>query len=273
MIDQKAYLEAIKTPITENKTSKESEEFIFLEEEMTKFSSMRENTLDWKQAEKTAIVLLSEKTKNFRVLAHLLLCLQHDRDAERFILSIQLLNSFVELFWESSEPKIQPPKKELMIKKKILRQILIRTEQATSRLDLTEGDRALTPNLSQAMENLEKVVTKVGLEYEDFWKITTEFEKKLPPEVIVQKKISEPETNTSSPKQTSTDAPSSNSDIKSSELKLDIENTHETRQSLLKIATFLNNTFKKEPLGYRVRRFSLWFNVKTLPPLKKKWQY
>ncbi len=266
------YLEAIKKQVTEEENKLiESEGFIFLEEEMTKFSSMRENTLDWERAEKTAVELLSEQTKNLRILAHLLLCLQHDRDAERFIMSIRLLNDFVEAFWEASKPKIQPLKKELIIKKKLLRQMLIRTEQATSKLDLTEGDRALLPNFSQALEKLEKVVSKVGLEYEDYWKISAEFGKRLPAEVVVQRQSPDFQNKSSavSSDQVNTDNSSSGSIGKTPELKLSSENERDSKQTFFKVASFLNGAFEKEPLGYRLRRFAVWFSINSLPPLKK----
>jgi type VI secretion system protein VasJ len=270
----KEYLEAIKKPVLEeDSTGLESEDFIFLEEEMTKFSSMRENTLDWERAEKTAVKLLSEQTKNLRILAHLLLCLQHDRDAERFILSIRLLNDFVEAFWESSKPKIKPLKKEVMIKKKLLRQILIRTEQATSKLDLTEGDRALLPAFSEALEKLEKVVSNTGLEYEDYWKFSAGFKKGLPAEVVVQKQCSEQQNNSSaaSSEQVIADGSSvtTGSVLKTPDLKLNTENERETKQTFFKLASFLNSAFEKEPLGYRLRRFALWLSINSLPPLKK----
>ncbi|MFW5443454.1 MAG: type VI secretion system protein TssA [Methylococcaceae bacterium] len=279
------YLEAIKKPITEqDNTATESEGFIFLEEEMTKFSSMREMTLDWKKAEKTAVELLSEQTKNLRILAHLLLCLQHDRDAERFILSIQLLGGFISSFWESAKPKVQPLKKEMLIKKKLLKQMLIRTEQATSKLDLTEGDRALLPNFNQALKELEKAVSVTGLEYEDFWKYTAGFEKGLPAEVYVQKKapqqalqskpLNTPNSAVAS-EQLATDSitPVTSTSIVNPidlpELKLNPDNERETKQTFFKMASFLNTAFEKEALGYRLRRFALWFSINSMPPLKK----
>lgn len=262
----KIYFEAIKNPITEKEnTALESEELIFLEEEMTKFSSMRENTLDWERAEKTALEILSKQSKDFRILAHLLLCLQHRRSAERFILSIQLLSDFIEKLWKTAKPKIQPLKKEVMIKKKLLKQILIRSEQATSKLDLSEGDRALLPSFLSTLENLEKVINKIGLEYEDFWKFSAEFEKRLPAEIIVQKQNIE---QNSTPAVTDNSAPFSTT-LETPEIKLDANNNHETKQTFFKMASFLNSIFEKEPLGYRLRRFALWFNIASMPPLKK----
>jgi type VI secretion system protein VasJ len=260
------YFEAIKNPVTEkDNTVLESEEFIFLEEEMTKFSSMRENTLDWERAEKTALEILSKQSKDFRILAHLLLCLQHSRSAKRFILSIQLLNDFIEILWKTAKPKIQPLKKEVMIKKKLLKQILIRSEQATSKLDLSEGDRALLPSFLSTLEKLEKVISKTGLEYEDFWKFSVEFKKRLPAEIIVQKQNIE-QNNTS----IATDNSASPKPLlETPEIKLDANNNHEIKQTFFKMASFLNSIFEKESLGYRLRRFALWFNISSMPPLKK----
>lgn len=276
------YLEAISKPITEEEnTTVESAGFIFLEEEMTKFSSMRENTLDWKQAEKTAVELLSEQTKNLRILAHLLLCLQHDRDAERFILSVQLLSGFVGSFWKSSKPKIQPLKKEMLIKKKLLKQMLIRSEQATSKLDLTEGDRALLPNFNEAIKELEKSISSTGLEYEDFWKFTAGFEKGLPAEVYKQKPAVPEQpaaTSATTVEQGKSVTPQSATPLAAvtttkavdlPELKLNPENEREIKQTFFKMASFFNTAFEKEALGYRLRRFALWSGINSLPPLKK----
>ncbi len=278
------YLEAISKPITEKEhATVESEGFIFLEEEMTKFSSMRENTLDWKRAEKTAVELLSEQTKNLRILAHLLLCLQHDRDAERFILSIQLLSGFVGSFWKSSKPKIQPLKKEMLIKKKLLKQMLIRSEQATSKLDLTEGDRALLPDFNEAIKQLEKSINTTGLEYEDFWKFTAGFEKGLPAEVYKQKQTAPEQTATqalgsaatveqgtsTTPQPATSSTVTTTKAIDLPELKLNPENEREIKQTFFKMASFFNTAFEKEALGYRLRRFALWSGINSLPPLKK----
>ncbi|MCF6204769.1 MAG: type VI secretion system protein TssA [Methylococcaceae bacterium] len=265
------YIDAIKKPITEEEnTALETEEFIFLEEEMTKFSSMRENSLDWVRAEKTAVEILSKQSKDFRILAHLLLCLQHDRDAKRFILSIQVLAGFIEPFWEASKPKIEPVKKEIVIKKKILKQMLIRSEQAMSKVDLTEGDRALLPDFSKALDHLEKVVSKTGLEYEDYWKFSAEFERRLPVEVFVQKQSTEEQKTkkNDSSEQVTTTSPSPSS-IEVPKLVLNAENDREIGQTFFKMASFLNGSFEKDPLGYRVRRFALWFDIASMPPLKK----
>jgi len=266
------YIDAIKKPITgEENTASETEEFIFLEEEMTKFSSMRENSLDWVRAEKSAVEILSKQTKDFRILAHLLLCLQHDRDAKRFILSIQLLAGFIEPFWDVAKPKIQPVKKEIVIKKKILKQMLIRSEQAMSKVDLTEGDRALLPSFSKALESLEKIIGKTGLDYEDYWKFSAEFERRLPVEVFVQKQNSEQKnentTTTSSGQVATTD--STQSSIEVPKLTLNAESDREIGQTFFKMASFLNSSFEKDPLGYRIRRFALWFDIASMPPLKK----
>ena len=273
-----AYLEAITTPIKQDNAdcTEDNELYAFLDEEMVKFGSLRENNLDWRRAEDVAISLLRDHCKHMRVLAHLTVCLQQSRDGERYLLSIKLINSFLSNHWESSQPQTDPASRSLMIKRKILKQILQRTTTSASRLDLTEGDRALVTDLANEIKKLEENADNAGVEYEEFWRMSNDFDKSLPEERPVQtaaKTTSIQPANDSDATQqaASVSHPESKNSqqITIPELHFDASNEREIKQTLFKVATLLNSVSQQEPLGYRVRRFALWFNITSLPHERK----
>ncbi len=274
------YLEAITVPLCQDvaEWSEDNELYAFLDDEMVKFGSLREHALDWQRAEEAAISLLREHCKHVRVLAHLTVCLQQSRDGERYLLSIKLLNAFLESHWDLSYPLMSSPQRSLTIKKKILTQILQRTIQFAAKLDLTEGDRALAADLSSEAEKLEKNFHDAGVDYEDFWRISNDFNKALPEEMeipSVAKVKSAPlqekgHTNKSQGKTTTTPAKTNSSQqVDIPQLHFDASNEREIKQTLFKMATLLNSISPQEPLGYRVRRFALWFGILTVPLEKK----
>jgi len=272
------YLEAITTPIKQEHAdcSEENELYAFLDEEMVKFGSLRESNLDWRRAEDAAISLLRDHCKHMRVLAHLAVCLQQSRDGERYLLSIKLINLFLSHHWKSSQPKTKPVSRSLVIKRKILMQILQRTTSAASRLDLTEGDRALVDELTTEIKKLEDNANNAGVEYEEFWKICNDFNKSLPEEKPVQVAARtssvQPEKNSNTTQQAvaaEQPAEKTGQQITIPELHFDASNEREVKQTLFKVATLLNSISAQEPLGYRVRRFALWFNITSLPHERK----
>ncbi len=273
------YLEAVTAPISQDMDdwSEDNELYAFLDEEMVKFGSLRAHELDWHRAEQAAISLLREHCKHMRILAHLAVCLQQSKDGERYLLSIKLINAFLENYWDLSQPLADSSQRSLTVKKKILTQILQRTIQFASKLDLTEGDQALTVDLSREVERLEKNVHETGVEYEYFWRIDNDFNKALPKEISIPataKSVPPKVKNNTDkeqkktpeiPQKTSSNTPQ----VNIPQLHFDTENEREIKQTLFKVATLLNSIAPQESLGYRVRRFALWFSIATLPLEKK----
>lgn len=278
------YLEAVTTPISQDMAdwSEDNELYAFLDEEMVKFGSLRAHELDWHRAEEAAITLLRECCKHMRVLAHLAVCLQQSKDGERYLLSIKLINAFLENHWNLSQPLTDSTQRSLIVKKKILTQILQRTIQFSSKLDLTEGDQALSVDLSREVKSLEKNVRDTGVEFEDFWRIENDFNKALPKEIGISAAEKTPPTQVNNntdrtQKETTSAQPTTNNSGTNSntqqvnipQLNFDTTNERELKQTLFKLATLLNSIAPQEPLGYRVRRFALWFSI-SAGPLEKK---
>ena len=185
-MNQQEYIDAITSSITHDTVwcEDESELYAYLDEEMLKFGSLHESDLNWEDAEKAAISLLRDQCKHMRVLAHLIVCLQHSRDGERYLLSITLINEFLQNHWESALPSAGNAQRIKTIKQKILIQILQRSINFSLKLDLTDGDRGLSFELNKIVEQLKENVLSIGVEYDDFWKINGNFTKLLPEEKV-----------------------------------------------------------------------------------------
>lgn len=272
------YLDAIASPISPDVAdcSEDNEFYAFLDDEMVKFGTLREQDLNWQGAEEAAVTLLKNHCKNMRVLAHLTVCLQQSRDGERYVLSIKLINVFLKTHWETSQPLMNSPERSLMFKRKILNQILQRTIQFASKLDLTEGDQALVSELASDVKALEENSSAIGFKSESFWRISNDFKKGLPEEraipVAEKPKSVQPEMEHGSDQKKKNIAPTmqkSTQQVVIPELHFDASNEREVKQTLFKVATLLNSTAVSEPLGYRIRRYALWLNITSLPAEKK----
>jgi len=248
--------------------SDEDKDIAFLEEQMMKYGSLHENTMDWQAIEKTCLTVLAEKCKSLRVLSYLLLALQNKKDGSSYILSIHLLGIFLQHFWVECHP--QPGEKGLVRKRKMLRQIMMRTEQASEALRLSDVDSNMMESLSKELGGLGEELTKAGYDFDSAHIITSNCQTRLN-ETLARKSPTVPVQQTQASSTTATTTSSHSETVSSPELgdiRIDSATERETKQSLFKVASFLCTMDGKEALGYRLRRFALWSSISSMPPEK-----
>ena len=75
-----------------------------LENEIMKVGSLAHTDIDWSKVESDALTILSDRSKDLKVLGFLLVALQRGGDGERFALSLYLLHRVLDEWWEQAWP-------------------------------------------------------------------------------------------------------------------------------------------------------------------------
>ncbi len=74
--------------------------FDFVEDQMMKVGSLSHADVQWDEVEHSVVKLLAEKSKDIKLLTYLLQCLHHQASPARFILSFELMASFMSQYWK-----------------------------------------------------------------------------------------------------------------------------------------------------------------------------
>ena len=124
----------------------------FIDSQMMKVGSLAHGEVQWEKVEKSAVNLLSTKSKDIKLLTVLIQCLQYKPTPERFTLSIGVLVDFISCFWLECQPR--PGERGAVHRKKFFNQICQRTYVATDKLDSTLFDADLKTELTTLLQEL-----------------------------------------------------------------------------------------------------------------------
>ena len=273
VITQHPYAEQVLTPMAGDadmgQKLDEDAALEFLDNEIMKIGSLAHTEIDWPKVESEALKILSDRSKDLRVLGFLLLALQRGGDGERFALSLFLLQQVLEHWWTRAWPC--PGERGQRPRKMLFAQMLQRSVKPVSGLafDSSVGDGRgfcleLVAKLAEQAETL-------GLATEALDDLRRAIEQ-LP-------KVSEPASTQPDSQpgsqpgtQTGTAAPAAaapqSTGASLGALTLDPGNERATRQSLLKVADLLTANTPGSALGYRIRRYAIWYGISSVPPTR-----
>ncbi len=277
VITQHPYAEQVLTPLAGDadmgQKLDEDAALEFLDNEIMKIGSLAHTEIDWPKVESEALKILSDRSKDLRVLGFLLLALQRGGDGERFALSLYLLQQVLEHWWPRAWPC--PGDRGQRPRKMLFAQVLQRSVKPVSGLafDSSVGDGRgfcleLVAKLAEQAETL-------GLATEALDDLSRAIEQ-LP-------KVSEPASTQPDSQpgsqpgpqpgtQAGTAAPIAASPQSAwaslGALTLDPGNERATRQSLLKVADLLTANTPGSALGYRIRRYAIWYGISSVPPTR-----
>jgi len=150
------------TPLTSEQVAlalaDDDPEWEYLDSQMVKLGSLAHGTLDLDDIQRRLIALLVHKSKDFRLMVHLLRTLQHGGEPEQLLLAISLLSTWIEHFWTHAAPA------NVMHKRRFAQQILKRFDSAgtsfSQKTDVIQRDLAqgLLAHLAQLWHAHEPVL-------------------------------------------------------------------------------------------------------------------
>lgn len=229
----------------------------FVESQMIKVGSLSHAEVKWQEVEQSSLKLLAERSKDLKILAILLQCLQHQCTPERYILSLQLLVDFIEKYWVSCFPA--PGKRGVLPRRKFFSQILQRSYQAGEKIEPVRFDFEQKSQLEQVIEQLEEAAKQQQLPTDGVEDLAALMKRQMAnvSEVkqVQDEQPSEIASAVSEPKISAQNSP----------LNIDTSSERAIKQTLLKVADFLTEMDEGPVLGLRLRRFAVWFSITALP--------
>lgn len=237
----------------------------FLENEVMKVGSLAHTDIDWGKVEKESLKILSDRSKDLKVLGFLLVALQRRGDGERFALSLYLLSQVLDAWWDAAWP--YPGDKGKRARKMMFTQMLQRAGKGVEGLSfdgsMGDGRDFCLATLARLMEQAKNR----ELPDDSLFDLKRAVQA-LPATSGTETANSAPATP--APAATAGDTGSANPAPAPSlgTLALDPGNERATRQSLLKVAELLTEAEPDRPLGYQMRRYAIWHTIATVPPTR-----
>ncbi|MFM2484442.1 type VI secretion system protein TssA [Celerinatantimonas yamalensis] len=229
----------------------------FIESQMIKVGSLSHAQVQWQEVENSALKLLSEKTKDLKILTILLQCLQHQNNAENFIVSLQILADFIALFWQSCYPA--PGKRGVLPRRKFFAQIIQRSYQSAEKLEASQFDYEQKQLLEQTFAHLLDVVAREQLPIDGIEEVSALFKRKIA-------NITASQTTAGiSTREADADLEPTRTITAAHAVDIDTSSERSIKQTLLKVADFLAEMNEGSALSIRLRRYAVWLSITSLP--------
>lgn len=241
----------------------------YVETELVKLGSLAHSQVDLNAVAEACLVLLESKTKDMRVLAQLLRCLQHPAKATPMGTAILLLECWIRDYWSLAWPGNATQKQRLMV------QIVKRFEGVLPRVSESASAAELAGLLARA-EQLEASWLALCPDKGELLDPLVMGLKRAQRQQVAQAQADE----AGAPQSSATVAPgaamsgihvtTSNAAQGSASqrppVEIDSSNDRAWRQTQLKVAELLIERQPEAAVGYRLRRHAIWAGI-TTPPM------
>lgn len=227
--------------------------FDFVEDQMMKVGSLSHASVQWDEVEHSTLKLLSEKSKDLKLLIYLLQCLHNQVTPLRFTTSLQLLSDFMSLYWEDCFPA--PGKRGSLPRRKFFSQIVQRLALVIDKLDFAQFDGPDRDELNTAIDALQQATTQAGLMSESVESLVAKVQAQLRRATEREQATQHVQETPAVERKTTTQ----------SAISVDSSSDKATKQTLLKVAEFLSEQEFGIALAIRVRRFAVWSSITSLP--------
>ncbi|HDX8403570.1 TPA: type VI secretion system protein TssA [Aeromonas dhakensis] len=240
----------------------------YVETELVKLGSLAHSQVDLNAVAEACLGLLESRTKDMRVLAQLLRCLQHPAKATPLGAAISLLEAWIQAYWLLAWPGNASQKQRLMV------QIVKRFEGALPRICESASAAELAQLLAQA-EQLEQV-----------WLAQCPDKGELLDPLVMglkraqRQQVAQAQADAAGQPQSSGAAAASNPTAAgpsasgamvlsggggSAGVDVDSSNDRAWRQTQLKVAELLIERQPEAAVGYRLRRHAVWAGIMAVP--------
>ncbi|NHB89818.1 type VI secretion system protein TssA [Photorhabdus tasmaniensis] len=222
----------------------------YIDGEMVKLGSLAHSTLDIEEIQRQALQLFSEKSKDFRLMVHLLRTLQHSSNPAELILAMELLADYIQHYWQTAWP--QKP----LLKRRLAQQVIKRFDSAQTgfceQADETQREEAqgALAHLAQCWHTDEPALAK------EIDQLRSRYARKPTPKPVAAP-VESAET-VAQPAGTSALTPAPDVAVDSSSEKA-------WKQTLLTVADLLCERQPDTATGYRLRRYAIWHALTTAP--------
>jgi type VI secretion system protein VasJ len=237
----------------------------YVETELVKLGSLAHSQVDLNAVAEACLGLLENRTKDMRVLAQLLRCLQHPAKATPMGAAFSLLEAWIKAYWLLAWPGNVTQKQRLMV------QIIKRFEGGLPRVSESASAAELAQLLAQA-EQLEAVWLAQCPDKGALLDPLMMGLKRAQRQQVAQAQADAAVQPASGPVAATATASGMagtmvlSGSSKGSGVEIDSSNDRAWRQTLLKVAELLIERQPEAAVGYRLRRHAIWAGI-TTPPM------
>lgn len=237
----------------------------YVETELVKLGSLAHSQVDLNAVAEACLVLLESRTKDMRVLAQLLRCLQHPAKATPMGAALSLLEAWIKAYWLLAWPGNATQKQRLMV------QVIKRFEGALPRVSESASAAELAQLLAQA-EQLEAVWLAQCPDKGELLDPLLMGLKRAQRQQVVQAQADAGGQPASSAVAATASASGMagtmvlSGSSKGSGVEIDSSNDRAWRQTQLKVAELLIERQPEVAIGFRLRRHAIWASI-TTPPI------
>ncbi|UXB11595.1 type VI secretion system protein TssA [Aeromonas dhakensis] len=242
----------------------------YVETELVKLGSLAHSQVDLNAVAEACLGLLESRTKDMRVLAQLLRCLQHPAKATPLGAAISLLEAWIQAYWLLAWPGNASQKQRLMV------QIVKRFEGALPRICESASAAELAQLLAQA-EQLERVWLAQCPDKGELLDPLVMGLKRAQRQQVAQAQADaagQPQSSgaaaAGSPVSVASTASGAGAMVLSggggsAGIDIDSSNDRAWRQTQLKVAELLIERQPEAAVGYRLRRHAVWAGITAVP--------
>ncbi|MFM9757150.1 type VI secretion system protein TssA [Aeromonas dhakensis] len=240
----------------------------YVETELVKLGSLAHSQVDLNAVAEACLGLLESRTKDMRVLAQLLRCLQHPAKATPLGAAISLLEAWIQAYWLLAWPGNASQKQRLMV------QIVKRFEGALPRICESASAAELAQLLAQA-EQLEQVWLAQCPDKGELLDPLVMGLKRAQRQLVAQAQADaagQPQSSGAAAASNPAAAGPSASGAMvlsggggSAGIDVDSSNDRAWRQTQLKVAELLIERQPEAAVGYRLRRHAVWAGITAVP--------
>lgn len=237
----------------------------YVETELVKLGSLAHGQVDLNAVAEACLGLLESRTKDMRVLAQLLRCLQHPAKATPLGAALSLLETWIQAYWLLAWPGNASQKQRLMV------QVVKRFEGALPRVSDSASAAELAQLLAQA-EQLERVWLALCPDKGELLDPLLMGLKRAQRQQVAQAQADagvQPGSSAVVATVAATGMAGSmvlSGSTKGSGVEIDSSNDRAWRQTQLKVADLLIERQPEAAVGYRLRRHAIWAGI-TTPPM------
>lgn len=237
----------------------------YVETELVKLGSLAHGQVDLNAVAEACLGLLESRTKDMRVLAQLLRCLQHPAKATPMGAALSLLEAWIQAYWLLAWPGNASQKQRLMV------QVVKRFEGALPRVSDSASAAELAQLLAQA-EQLERVWLALCPDKGELLDPLLMGLKRAQRQQVAQAQADTgvlPGSSAVVATAAATGMAGSmvlSGSTKGSGVEIDSSNDRAWRQTQLKVADLLIERQPEAAVGYRLRRHAIWAGI-TTPPM------
>ena len=237
----------------------------YVETELVKLGSLAHGQVDLNAVAEACLGLLESRTKDMRVLAQLLRCLQHPAKATPLGAALSLLEAWIQAYWLLAWRGNASQKQRLMV------QVVKRFEGALPRVSDSASAAELAQLLAQA-EQLERVWLALCPDKGELLDPLLMGLKRAQRQQVAQAQADAAVQSGSSAVVATAAATGMagsmvlSGSTKGSGVEIDSSNDRAWRQTQLKVADLLIERQPEAAVGYRLRRHAIWAGI-TAPPM------